>query len=154
MDPSNQPRKPLEPVELPPGIKWIAIGVVLVVVLGLITLVAAPMLLPAWQEHQLLENGTDATAKILKIIDTRDKVNENPVVQLSVEVHPEGGEPYRAAIVTPLSAVDLKNYDVGGMVRVRFDPKDPKKVALVGPITPAPQPKPAQPKAAQPKAAQ
>lgn len=135
-------KKPLEPVELPPGAKWLALGVVLVLVLGLIALFAGPTLMLAWQEHQLLEQGSDATAEIIQVKDTRDRVNENPVVQLTVEVHAEGREPYRAAIVTPLSAVDLQHYRVGAQVYVRYDPADPRKVALVGPAPAKPQPQP------------
>jgi len=126
----------LEPVELPPGAKWLAIGLVLAVVLGILALTVGPWAWKGWRELQVLKHGTDATAKLLKIEDTGDRYNDNPVVQLSVEVYPEGREPYRATIETALSAVDLKNYNVGEQIRVRYDPEDPKQVALVGPITP------------------
>ena len=130
-----EPGKPrLEPVELPPGAKWLAIGLVLAVVLGILALTIGPWAWKGWREHQILNNGTDATAKLLKIVDTGDRFNDNPVVQLSVEVQPEGRGPYRATIETALSAVDLKHYEVGEQIRVRYDPEDPKQVVLVGPI--------------------
>lgn len=94
-----------------------------------------PMLVKGFREQAILKNGTDATATIIALRDTRDRVNENPVVELTVEVEAEGLKPYRAQIVTPLSAVDLQSYPVGARVRVRYDPEDPSKVALVGPLT-------------------
>lgn len=124
----------LEPVELPPGAKWLAIGMVLTVVLGLLAVTVGPWAYQGWREQQILEHGTEATAELLKIIDTGNRSNDNPVVQLSVEVHPEGRGPFRASIETVLSVVDLKNYEVGGQIRVRYDPEDPSQVVLVGPI--------------------
>ena len=92
-----------------------------------------PFLVEGFRERAILKNGTDATATIIALRDTRDRVNENPVVELTVEVEAEGLKPYRAQIVTPLSAVELQSYPVGARVRVRYDPEDPSKVALVGP---------------------
>ena len=72
-----------------------------------------PILVKGCQEQAILEHGTDATATILALKDTGDRMNDNPVVQLTVEVEAEGLKPYRAEIVTPLSAVDLQSYPVG-----------------------------------------
>jgi hypothetical protein len=122
---------------VPPGMKRLGGILIAALFIGVVALMAGPTLMDAWAERQLLKNGTDATATILALEDTRDVVNENPVVRLTVEVAAEGREPWRADIVTPLSPVDLQNYRVGAQVRVRYDPADPSKVALVGPLLPA-----------------
>ena len=108
--------------------------VIFAFVITVFGLMAGPFLLDGWREQQVLKHGADATATILQLEDTKDRANENPIVRLTVEVTPAAGEPYRASIVTPISVVDLKNYDVGGAIRVRYDPEDPSKVALVGPL--------------------
>lgn len=117
---------------VPPGFKRFVSFVLVAFLLGFIGLMVGPTLMEAWQEHRLLEDGTDASATILSLEDTNDTVNERPVVRLGVQVTAEGLEPYNAQIVTPLSVVDLVNYKVGAQVRVRYDPADPSKVALVG----------------------
>ena len=81
-------------------------GVLWVVMIG-------STLVQGCEEHRVLKEGTDATATILALEDTRNRMNENPVVRLTVEVEAEGRAPYRAEIVTPLSPVDLQNYRVG-----------------------------------------
>jgi hypothetical protein len=103
-------------------------------VLVFVGALAGPTLWAGWQERQLQKHGTDATATIVALQDTRDEVNDNSVIQLTIDVEAEGREPYRAQIVTPLTALDLQTYRVGTRVRVRYDPDDPSKVALVGPL--------------------
>ena len=129
----NSPSQ-LEPVELPPGLKWIAILLVIAVIVGILALTVGPMMLRDWRELQLKDHGTDATATIVNIEDTGDRHNEDPIVQFTVDVQPESGEPWRAAIETAMSAVELPKYHVGDQVRVRYDPEKPKHVALIGPI--------------------
>jgi hypothetical protein len=124
---------------VPPGFKrFMGLGLA-VFVIGFFAVLAGPTLMDAWAERQLLKNGSDATATIVALQDTRDVVNEQPVVRLTVDVTVEGREPWRAEIVTPLSPVDLQNYRVGAQVRVRYNPEEPSKVALVGPLLPAPK---------------
>ena len=118
----------------PPGLKRAAFGLLLLFVFGMFAMIAGPFLLDGWREHQILENGEDAIATIIVMRDTKDRANENPIVAMTVEVQPDKGKAYRAQIVTPISIVDLQNYRVGNKVRVRFDPADRSKVALVGPI--------------------
>lgn len=125
----------LQPVELPPGLKWIAILFVIAIIAGILAITVGPMMLRDWRELRIKENGTDATAVLVRIKDTGDRHNEDPIVQLTVDVTPESGEPWRAAIVTALSAVELPKYKEGDTVRVRYDPEKPEHVVLIGPIS-------------------
>lgn len=136
----SQPPTQLEPVELPPGLKWIAILLVLAVVVGIVALTFGPTMLRDWRELQLKDHGTDATAMLLSIKDTGDRLNEDPVVQLTVEITPQDGKVWRAQIETAMSAVELPKYKVGDQVWVRYDPEKPQHVALIGPIQPPPTP--------------
>jgi hypothetical protein len=128
---SNEPLQPAE-ANTPPN--PVVVAVILAIVVAIVALAAGPLLMRERAEQQVLETGTDATAEILAMKDTGDRINDNPVVQLDVVVHPEGGEPYQATIETALSVVDLQNYRVGVKIRVRYDDSDPSKVALVGPL--------------------
>jgi hypothetical protein len=128
---------PPPPSDAEPAPNNRAMAIILVLVVALVAVAVGPLLMRERDQRQLLETGTDATAEIVSLEDTGDRMNENPIVQLDVMVHPEGGEPYKATIVTDLSVVDLQNYRVGVKVRVRYDDADPSKVALVGPL-PAP----------------
>jgi hypothetical protein len=123
----------------PPGCRRTFHIAMVALVLGVAALIGGPTMLEAWRERQLLRHGTDALATVVMLEDTRDTVNDRPVVRLTVDVAPEGLEPYRAQIVTPLSPVDLQNYTIGAQIRVRYDPEDPRKLALVGPLPPAPR---------------
>jgi len=126
--------EPIQPTEVQPRPKPGTIAIILLVVVAIAAVAVGPLLMDAREERQLLETGTDATAEILSLKDTGDRINENPVVEIAVKVQPEGGEPYSATISTALSVVDLQNYRAGVKVRVRYDPSDPSKVALVGPM--------------------
>lgn len=134
----TQPPTQLEPVELPPGLKWIVLLIIVLLIAGILALTIGPTMLRDWRELQIKDHGTDAIATLLNIKDTGDRMNEDPVVQLSVEIQPEGGQPYRTTIETALSAVELPKYKVGDSVRVRFDPEHPERAALMGPYQPSP----------------
>lgn len=118
----------------PPGCRRVFHTSMVLLAFGMVAVVGGPTLIQACEERRLLEEGVDATATIILLEDTRDTINDRPVVRLTVDVHAEGREPWRAQIVTPLSPVDLQNYRVGVQVRVRYDAQDPRKVALVGPL--------------------
>lgn len=134
---NEPPQQQLQPVEFPPGLKWILALFGIAVIAGILGLTVGPMMVRDWRELQIEENGTDATATLLRIKDTGDRHNERPVVQFSVEIHPEGGEPYRTTITTTMSPVELPKYKEGDTVRVRFDPEHPDRAALMAPFNPS-----------------
>lgn len=79
---------------------------------------------------EIRENGLPAKAKVLKIWDTGIKVNDDPVVGFLLEVHAEGLEPYQAETKALISILAIPQIQPGKILPVKYDPKDPKRVAL------------------------
>ncbi len=71
-----------------------------------------------------------ATAVVKAIHDTGTRVNDNPEVELTLEVQRQGAQPYTATVTTVVSVVNLPSLQPGKTVKVRYDPKHPSKVAL------------------------
>ncbi len=79
----------------------------------------------------LQETGVVAEAVIVRIWDTGITVNDDPVIGMEVEIHPEGGEPWRATIPKSLiSRLDIPQFQPAQTVQIRFDPQDRSRVGL------------------------
>lgn len=78
-------------------------------------------------ELDLLQRGESATATVLALRETTDEAGARLLTTL--EVHPATGSPYAAdcAIAAVHLGAELK---VGDFLRVKFDPNDPKQVAI------------------------
>jgi hypothetical protein len=81
------------------------------------------------ERQQLMQTGADGTAEIVGVQDTGLTVNENPVVQIQMNVTPEAGEPYAANIQTMVSRIAVPR--VGDKVKVKYAPANPQVVAIV-----------------------
>jgi hypothetical protein len=84
------------------------------------------------QARELQKTGIPAEAKILELWDTGMTLNNDPVVWLVLEVHPKEGAPYRAKTKSPISRLDVPQFQPGAIVPVRYDPKDHQRVSLDG----------------------
>jgi hypothetical protein len=90
-------------------------------------------LLPMFRSDRLLKRGKPAVATVLKVWDTGVTVNQlNILVGLLLEVHPPGHPPYQVKTRTLVSRIQPTLYRPGMVVQVRYDPKNPKKVAIEG----------------------
>ncbi len=69
------------------------------------------------------EDGAAAQGVVEKIWDSGMTLNNDPVVWLQIEVHPEGGEPFEAKTKCPISRLDVPQFQPGKTVPVRYDPK-------------------------------
>jgi hypothetical protein len=106
------------------------------VALTLASLLLPPILcqVAEWQrEAEILRDGTPAKARVADIRPTGNMFNDQPEVTISMQVQPAAGEPFSAKVVTFMSPVYLPRFQPGALVDVRFDPKKPNDVALVGP---------------------
>lgn len=80
---------------------------------------------------ELRATGIAAPAEILRIWDTGITVNEDPVIGMDVEVRPTDRPPYQAKIGKSLiSRLDVPQFQPGKVIQVRFDAKEPGRVAI------------------------
>ncbi|MCY1033445.1 SHOCT domain-containing protein [Corallococcus sp. BB11-1] len=87
-------------------------------------------------EDPLLQNGEAAEATVLEVRDTALRINKQPVLSLLLEVRPSGRAPYQVKVQKRLTRFSsTATWQPGLRVDVKFDPKHPLRVALVGPVT-------------------
>ena len=79
---------------------------------------------------EIRANGLPATATVLKIWETGVRVNDNPVVGFLLEVQAEGMEPYQATTKALISILQIPQIQPGAVLKVKYDPEDPSRVAL------------------------
>ena len=80
----------------------------------------------------LLASGEAARAKILELKETGITVNKQPVADIVMEVRPEGRAPYQATVRQVIGRLQLGDFHTGTELWVRFDPTDPRRVAIGG----------------------
>lgn len=102
--------------------------IVLAIVLG-ITVV--PILWNHFTQSEVIESGVAATAEVIKVTDTGDRFNSNPIVLIELKVTDSNGKEFSATVKTPLSAVRIATLQPGKTVPVKYDPEDNSKVAIV-----------------------
>lgn len=79
---------------------------------------------------QILAIGRPATGTIVRLIDTGTTINNNPVVECVVQVAPLEGEAYEARTKALVSRLDVAAIQPGRVVPVKYDPRDPTRIAL------------------------
>lgn len=80
--------------------------------------------------RDLQKRGVAAEATILKVWDSGMTVNDDPVVNLLLEVRPAGGNQYEAQTKALISRIDVPQFQPGNVIPVVYDPNDPKQVAI------------------------
>lgn len=78
------------------------------------------------KKRNILENGTQAQAIVLGVRDTGVTINENPRVELTLQVQPEGQPPFEAKKKVTVSRVSIPR--PGDGYWVRFDPSNPTEI--------------------------
>lgn len=79
---------------------------------------------------RLLEKGHSARAKILELEDTGMAVNDDPVVQVLLQIHDSDKPPYQAKVKQLVSRLAVHHLSKSGTVEVLIDPDNPLIVAL------------------------
>ena len=111
--------------------RWIlpAVGFMIAVSLGVSF---GPDVLKHFREKRITENGVQAEARIVSLVDTGNRYNSNPEVQLVLEVQPADGKPFRASATRVLTPLDLQSYTKGATVIVMYDPEKPGEAVVLG----------------------
>lgn len=80
--------------------------------------------------QSVLARGLPAQATILKITDTGTTINQNPLVRLLLEVHPQNEPPFQAETERIIPRLQIPEIQPGVMLEVKYDPAS-KDVALI-----------------------
>jgi hypothetical protein len=83
-------------------------------------------------ERELLATGAAAPARILSVGQTGMYVNNQPQVQILLEVSPPDGPAYQATVNKVISMLQIPRIQPGLVVDVRYDRANPSRLALVG----------------------
>lgn len=113
---------------------WI-IGIVGAVI-GLLVVfrVVGKLLKGQAQDKQLLQTGAKGSAKVLSVQATGASVSygghRQPQVAMALEVHPAGGQPYQAQLVTYVSELQIPQIQPGAVLQIRYDHRNPQSLAI------------------------
>jgi hypothetical protein len=91
----------------------------------------ASLIIGGLSNRRILASGKDAEAKILTIADTGTRINDNPVIDFSLQVQPASYPAFVAQARQTVSAIHLSSYQPGKIVTVKFIPGT-DQVAIVG----------------------
>jgi hypothetical protein len=118
------------------GIPYIAV----VVVIAVIVMIVAIQIMVAsrvkkkfyanYDNADLLKNGNEAQATILKVWQTGLKVNINEQIGLRLQVQDPDGNTFETEIKAVVPKVMVSRYQEGSTVQVNVDPYDHTRVAL------------------------
>ena len=78
----------------------------------------------------LLMAGLGLDARIVRLVDTGTSINDDPVVEFILEVTPDGAPAFDASTRGLVSRLDIPAIQPGTIVRVKYDPDQPSRVAL------------------------
>jgi hypothetical protein len=91
----------------------------------------ASLIVGGLANRRILTSGQDAEAEILAIADTGTRINDDPVIDFSLQVQPASYPAFVAQAQQTVSAIYLPSYQPGKIVNVKFIPGT-DQVAIVG----------------------
>lgn len=107
-----------------------------VVVIGIVAVAFGPrlfgMLRSGAGAQKALQSGVDATAVITRTWDTGMRINDNPRVGMQLQVQPPNGALFQVDVEQTVSIVHMPMYQPGVNLQVKYDPANPKNIAIVG----------------------
>ncbi len=99
-----------------------------------VTLIVIVLMVRMYREmartKKLLATGTPAEATVLEVRPTGVEVNNEFGMQLTLEVSPPSGSPYKVHVKAYVSPVHMPRVQPNQKVSVKIDPQDPEHVAL------------------------
>jgi hypothetical protein len=84
---------------------------------------------PSWRD-QVLQNGVPARAIITSIDQTGVYINDQPQCEIGLRVEPQKGAPFDASTRQIVLLTQIPQVQPGRVVTVRYDPRDPTRVAI------------------------
>lgn len=108
---------------------WIGLSVGLGILSSI--LIFGSVIVNAISNRRTISTGQDAEAKILAIRDTGTRINDNPVLNFSLEVRPPGQPNFIAETSQKISFLYLSNFQPGKILKVKYVPGT-DRVAIIG----------------------
>jgi len=99
---------------------------------GTFIFLIASLVIGGLSNRRILASGQDAEAKILAMTDTGTRINDNPVIDFSLQIQPASYPAFVAQARQTVSVIYLPSYQPGKILNVKFIPGT-DKVAIVGP---------------------
>jgi len=81
------------------------------------------------QSQMLAQTGLDATAEVVAIQDTGTRINNNPVVMLTLNVHPAVGPNFGTTAQCVVQMIAIPR--VGETIKVKYNPANPTQILVV-----------------------
>jgi hypothetical protein len=82
------------------------------------------------EDTRIWLDGTPAKAKVIDISTKGGGLNDNPLIDIQLDVTPEGEASYRALTSVIVNMLAVPRIQPGCEIDVRFDPKDRTKVVI------------------------
>lgn len=83
-----------------------------------------------FKKRKIQANGKPSRATVLTVKDTGNRFNYNPEVIIQLTFNTDQQETINSELTAILSATELNTIQVGSMIDVLYDPKQPQQVAL------------------------
>lgn len=117
---------------------WRTTGLIWVSGFGLMAVILAAFSYLGRSRERFWGAGIPGVAVVRSIEQSGTTINQQPLVTLDLEVHPEGLPPYalRKRMLVPLAA--LGQLGAGSTLAVRVDPAKPKRLAVDWDLSAAP----------------
>jgi hypothetical protein len=80
--------------------------------------------------QRLSATGQDGTGTITAVRDTGMTVNDNPSIEMDLQVQVAGGAPYPVTHQQVVSRLAIGNFQPGASVAVKVDPADPQSIIV------------------------
>lgn len=127
-----------------PGIVLTVLGVYLVTLGGVaaingsvLLLIGVVCLLISYATYRggrghsyLMQHGVPGTATVVRLEETRSRINEDPVVKLTLDVVPDGLAPFEATLRAGISPLRLPYVTPGSDIAVKVDSARPGRFLI------------------------
>lgn len=82
--------------------------------------------------QRIAQTGVPGQGRILNVHQTGTYINNNPVADILLEVHPANGQPpYQTSVRRIVSLFQISQFQQGAVLPIKIDPADPTKVVLL-----------------------
>ncbi len=112
--------------------KFIFGGAFVVFPIVLFAIISLFALVKQSRANELLETGKQGTAKVIRLEDTGTRINNNPRVNILLEMDFEGYQTYQVWKKLTIPIIRLSQVQVGETIAVLADPHDPQNAKRIG----------------------